>query len=219
MSNRFTVEDIVTRVMPGGFLLIIAYLLFGHNIQINIDRNLDIFITFLFFCSAFIIGELLQTFAHELEWVVNLFFKCRKPSVVFLYRNNPVLLSEHIRSDILKKLNISEQEYSVFDKDYSELTILWWKRNKTEDNLSQGCFWKLYSNVSNTNEIKLANRNYLFARVMMVEFLLISILFFLESNMVPGIISTGLFWVFLWRSRGIARGLVFKTVLLNLKGQ
>ena len=97
------------------------------------------------------------------------------------------------------------------------MSILWWKKKKTEDNLSQSIFWELYSQVSNTDEIKTVNRNYLFTRVMIVEFLLISILLFLNKNMYLGIISFVVSIIFLWRSRGIARGLVFKTVLLNLK--
>jgi hypothetical protein len=53
--------------------------------------------------------------------------------------------------------------------------------------------------------------------VMTIEFLLISILFFVEKNVYYGIISSIIFLIFLWRSRGLARGLVFKTILLNLK--
>lgn len=219
MSNKFAIEDIVTRVMPGGFLLAIIYFLFGNNVKINLDNNLDILITFLFFCTAFIVGELLQTIAHEIEWIINIFFKYRRPSKIFLYKNNPVLANEYQRNELLDSLNITKEHYEIFDKDYSKLSILWWKKNKAEDNLSQGYFWKLYSKVSDTNEVKLSNRNYLFARVMMVEFLLISILFFLNSNIVLGIISVSLLLMFLWRSRGIARGLVFQTVLLNLKGK
>ena len=88
---------------------------------------------------------------------------------------------------------------------------------KTEDNLSQSIFWKLYSQVSNIDEIKTVNRNYLFTRVMIVEFLLISILLFLNDNNFLGIISFFISIIFLWRSRGLARGLVLKTVILNLK--
>jgi hypothetical protein len=51
----------------------------------------------------------------------------------------------------------------------------------------------------------------------MIEFLLLSILFFLSKNLSFGTISIVIFLLFLWRGRGVARGLVFKTVLLNLK--
>ena len=69
-----------------------------------------------------------------------------------------------------------------------------------------------------SGEIKISNINYLFIRVITIEFLLISsILFFVEKDIYYGIISFVIFLIFLWRSRGLARGLVFKTILLNLK--
>jgi len=71
MSDKFSIEDLIMKVMPGGFLLAIFYFLFRGKIQFNFIENLDFFYTFLFFCSAYIIGELLQTIAHEIEWIID----------------------------------------------------------------------------------------------------------------------------------------------------
>jgi len=216
MQDKFTIEELMIRVMPGGFLLAVVFFIFSDSIQLNINDNLDFLYTFFFFCSAFIIGELLQTLAHEFEWIIDIFFKFRRPSKIFLYQNNPVVSSNYKRKELLKYLKLSKEDLKIFDKDYSDIPMFF-GRKKENDNLSQSIFWKLYSEVSNTNEIKISNRNYLFVRVIMIEFLLLSILFFLSKNLSFGTISIVIFLLFLWRGRGVARGLVFKTVLLNLK--
>ncbi len=216
MNDKFSIEELMIRVLPGGFLLAFVFFQFELGTKIVIDQNLDFLYTFLFFCSAFIVGELLQTVAHELEFVIDIFFKFRRPSQIFLYKNNPVLKSEHKRDDLLEHLSLTEEKLAPFKVDYSDLPIIF-KRKKKDDDLSQSIFWKLYSEVSTTEEIKICNRNYLFSRVMSVSFLITAIILFAEKNMTPAIISLLIFMMFLWRSRGVARGLVFKTVLLNLK--
>lgn len=180
--------------------------------------HLDFFYTFLFFCSAFIVGELLQTLAHEFEWIIDIFFKFRRPSEVFLYKNNPILKNDHKRNEMMKKL-LADEEIKIFEKEYSTLSILWWKINKKNNELSQSIFWKLYSKVSSLDEIKTVNKNYLFVRVMMIEFFIIGSMLILNKNFSFGVLSIIFCLVFLWRGRGVARGLVFKTVLLNLKEQ
>lgn len=217
MTEKFSIEDLIIKVMPGGFLLAIVYFLFGNKIQLTFVDNLDFFYTFLFFCSAFIVGELLQTIAHEIEWIIDIFFKFRRPSEVFLYKNNPILKNNHQRDEIMQQLALKDDKAKNFDKDYSKLSILWWKKDKESNELSQSVFWKLYSRVSDIEEIKTANRNYLFVRVITIEFLLIATLLLSDKNYFWAITSTLFCLIFLWRSRGIARGLVFKTVLLNLK--
>ncbi|MBU1782963.1 hypothetical protein KKA77_00025 [Patescibacteria group bacterium] len=216
MTDKFTIEDLMIRIMPGGFLLAIIFFVFHDKIQINFIDSLDFFYTFMFFCSAFIVGEFLQTIAHETEWFIDIFFKFRRPSEIFLYKNNPVLKSAHKRKEAIEKLNLSDEELKIFDKEYSELSVLWWKKEKKNDEISQSLFWRLYSQVSGSEEIKISNSNYLFTRVIMLEFLLISILLY-NKNFTLSILSMIILLVFLWRSRGVARGLVFKTVLLNLK--
>ena len=203
--------------MPGGFLLAIFYFLFGDKIQFNFIENLDFFYTFLFFCSAYIFGEILQTIAHEIEWIIDIFFKLRRPSEIFLYKNNPIIKNEYKRNELIKELKLEEIESKFFDQKYSALSFWWWKKNKKSDEVSQSIFWKLYSRVSQVDEIKIANRNYLFVRVIMLEFLIIGILLIIDKNFYWSILSFIFCIIFLWRSRGVARGLVFKTVLLNLK--
>lgn len=202
--------------MPGGFLLTIVFFVFADNIQLNTGGDLDFLYTFFFFCSAFIIGELLQTLVREFEWIIDIFFKFRRPSKVFLYKNNPVINSTYKRKELLRYLNLSKNNLGIFNQDYSDISRIF-GRKKENDDLSQSIFWKLYSDVSNTDEIRISNRNYLFIRVIMIEFLLLSILFLLNNNVNFSVISITIFLLFLWRSRGVARGLVFKTVLLNLK--
>ena len=195
----------------------VAYLIFGSNWAMEFDAKLDFLYTFVFFCSAFIVGELLQTLAHGFEWIIDLFFRSRRPSQVFLYKNNPVLKNEFERQNIFDKLNLTSDDRECFDKQYSELPILPWKRNNEDDTLSQRMFWKCYIQVSDVGEVITSNRNYLFVRVMMVVFFIVSILLFIDRNIIFGAISIGITLLFLWRSRGLARGLVFKTVLLSMK--
>jgi hypothetical protein len=216
MNDKFSIEELMIRVLPGGFLLAFVFFQFGYSSQINLYENLDFLYTFLFFCSSFIVGELLQTIAHELEWVTDIFFKFRRPSEVFLYKNNPVLKSKYKRNELLEHLNLPEQELATFKKEYSSISIIF-KRGKEDNDLSQSIFWKLYSEVSTTEEIKICNRNYLFIRVMSITFLIITIALFVKNDLRSSIFSLVIFFLFLWRSRGVARGLVFKTVLLNLK--
>lgn len=217
MVDKFNIDELLIRVMPAGFLLAIAFLFYGDRITIELETSLDFLYTFLFFSTAFILGELLQTLAHLFEWAIDLFFRLRRPSQVFLYKNNPVLRNEQRRSDIFAKLKVSSAERQIFDTDYSRLAIAWWNHEKVHDHLSQRLFWQLYTQVSDSSEMKVSNRNYLFVRVNMVEFLLMTGIFFTDGQIIWGLASGLVALVFLWRARGVARGLVFKCVLLNLR--
>lgn len=124
MNDKFSIEELMIRILPGGFLLAFIFFQFGYSIQIILDQNLDFFYTFLFFCSSFIVGELLQTIAHELEFVIDIFFKFRRPSQIFLYKNNPVLKNEHKRKELLKHLHLPKQKSDPFEIDYSNLPII-----------------------------------------------------------------------------------------------
>ena len=99
MHNKFTPEELIIRVIPGGFLLAVIFFAFGDDTILNLNNNLGFLYTFLFFCSAFIIGELLQTLAHEMEWMTDIFFKFRRPSKIFLYKNNPVIKNKYQREN------------------------------------------------------------------------------------------------------------------------
>lgn len=216
--DKFSLDELMIRVMPGGFLLTAIFFVFDSQVQVNLSDNLDFLYTFIFFCLAFILGELLQTIAHEIEWIIDVFFKFRRPSEVFLYKNNPILNNEHKRNELLSFLNLTKEELGKFQKDYSNLPALPWQKTKADDSLSQSIFWRIYFQVNSSEEIRSSNRNYLFNRVIMTTFLMLNtLLIFSAVNFYLIVISLLVFFVFLWRSRGLARGLVFKTVLMNLR--
>lgn len=217
MTEKFTIEDLFIKIIPGGVLVGILYFVYGHQLNIEPTKGLDFFYTFLFFTFSFLSGEIIQTIAHELEFLVHLFFKCNKPSQVFLYQGNPVLKNEHIRLEIIKHLAIEDEVLINYNKPYKELR--WFKKDKNSKNRCQSYFWKIYTNVSNEVEIKVFNRNYLLTRGITIGCLMSIIIFSIEQNIPFIIVSSVLFLMFLWRTRGMARTLVFKTILLNLKKQ
>ena len=215
MTEKFSLEDLFIKIIPGGVLMGILYLMYGNQIDIELVKGLDFFYTFLFFTFSFLAGELIQIIARELEWIIYLFFKFYKPSEIFIYKNNPVLKNKHIRDKLITHLSLDTNDQTYFSKEYKDLPLFWWKREKQDK--SQSLFWKLYTKVSSDNEMKIFNRNFLFVRAITFVFLFISILFYIEENIKFSLISASLFILFLWRARGMARTLVFKTVLLNLK--
>ena len=160
MTEKFTLEDLLIKIIPGGVLIGVLFFLFSNQIDLKIEKGLDFFYTFLFFIFSFLAGEVIQTIAHELEWIIFSFFKFYKPSEVFLYKDNPVLKNEHIRQRLFKHLNLDSAVQNNFEKTYRELPLWWWKREKQDE--SQGIFWKLYSEVSAEAEIKIFNRSFLF---------------------------------------------------------
>jgi len=217
MTEKFSLEDLFMKIIPGGILIGILFFLYGDSTDINLVKGLDFFYTFLFFTFSFLTGEVLQTIAHELEWIIYSFFKFYKPSEIFLYKNNPVVKSERIRQEIVIFLTLPPHDIELFNTEYKELPIVWWKRRKQDE--SQSSFWKLYTNVSGDNEIKIFNRSFLFVRAIVTLLIIVSVLFYFEDKMMFMSISIALFFLFLWRARGMARTLVFKTVMLNLKTQ
>lgn len=219
MNDKFSLDELAIRVMPGGAFLAFLYFYWGTGYHLNLSEHLDVLLTFLFFCVAFIVGEVLQTLAHECEWMIDLFFKCRRPSRVFLYKNNPVVRNELRREEIIASQPLTDEQRQSFETEYSELSVFSRDKEREQSNLSQAIFWKLYSQVINSEEIRVVNRNYLFVRVMMIEFMVIAFFFFVENQIVLGGIGAFLFLVFLWRARGLARGLVFKTLVLNQRGK
>ncbi len=215
MEEKFTMEDLFIKIIPGGVFIGVLYFLFGNQVDLKIQSGLDFFYTFLFFTFSYLAGEVIQTIAHELEWIVFSFFKFYKPSEIFMYRNNPVLKNEYIRQQLFNYLKMDSDDISSYDKSYKELPLWWWRREKQYK--SQSIFWKLYSEISADSEIKIFNRNFLFIRATTFTALGLSILFLVKDYREFAAISILLFFMFLWRARGMARTLVFKTVLLNLK--
>ena len=215
MTEKFTIEDLFIKIIPGGVLVGILYFVYGHQLNLEPTKGLDFFYTFLFFTFSFLSGEIIQTIAHELEFLVHLFFKCNKPSQIFLYKENPVLNNENIRLEIIRHLSIDDEILTNYNKSYKELR--WFKKDKKSKNRCQGYFWRIYTNVSTEVEIKVFNRNYLLTRGITIVCLMSTVIFCIEQNIPLIIGSIVLFLMFLWRTRGMARTLVFKTVLLNLK--
>ncbi len=217
MLDKFSIDELMIKVMPWGFFLWILMFLFWDAISFQLDEKLDFFYTFVFFCVAFITWEILQTIAHEIESIVDVFFKFLRPSEIFLYKWNPII-SDKRRWLIIEKLNIPQNELQEIDKSYKDIPFLR-KRKQFQSwvNLSQHYFWELYSQVRGNDEIKIVNRNYLFVRVMMTSFFLLSLIAALVSHSVLSMLFWLLSLIFLWRSRWCARSLVFSTILCSFK--
>jgi hypothetical protein len=214
MKDKFTIEDFLIKIIPGGILLVILWFLYGSEISTKLPEKLDIFITTIFFVFAFLTGEIIQTIAHEFERLIDVFYKLYRPSEIFLYKNNPILKNEKIREDIIEYLSLPTNEKELFELEYKRLPIIK-KRQKQE--ISQSYFWKLYSKVGDEPIINVFNRNYLYVRAIVFLFLILSILFIINNFIQLFFVCFFLFLIFLWRARGMARTLVFKTVILNLK--
>ncbi len=216
MLDKFSIDELMIKVMPWGFFLWILIFLFWDTISFQLDEKLDFFYTFVFFCVAFITWEVLQTIAHEIEGIVDVFFKFQRPSEIFLYKGNPII-SEKRRDQITEKLNIPQDELELINKPYKSISFLR-KRKEFQSwiSLSQHYFWELYSKVRLSDEIKTVNRNYLFVRVMMTSFFILSLITVFTCHIILSILFWLLFFIFLWRSRGCAKSLVFNTVLLSL---
>lgn len=214
ITGKITWEDLLIRVLPGGFL--VAIIFFISNFQLKLNNKFDFLYSFLFFCVAFIAGEVLQTISHILEFIVNVFFKGYKPSEVFLYKNNPILPNENIRQRLLVSLNLSDEDKNVFEKEYKQRSFICKKKDKAKE-ISQGYFWKIYTAVEDNEIIKKSNINYLFLRVIMIDFLIVSVYLMLSGFGRYGLLAFMIFLILLWRARGLARGLVLKTALIYLK--
>ena len=216
MKDKFTIEDFLIKIIPGGILLGVLYFLYGTELNIKIPKELDIFVTTIFFVFAFLTGEIIQTIAHEFEWLIDIFYKFYRPSKIFLYKKNPVIKNEKIRENIIEYLSLPESEKIMFDLEYNKLPIF---RKRQKQEISQSYFWKLYSKVSSEPIINVFNRNYLYTRAIVFLFLILSVLFLINNYINLFFLCLVLFLIFLWRARGMARTLVFKTIILNLKGK
>jgi len=213
MENNFTLEDIMLKVLPWWFFLAICFCMSSVSTQITLNESLDFLYTFLFFCSAFICWELLQTISHIklFELFTKAFFKFRLPSQIFLYKNNPII-SEWIRNDLLKKIKLKKDEIRLFNKEYKDVCLCPCS-SKIENSSSQEIFRKLYSKVENEDKIRTSNRNYLFLRVLFLEFLFIALLFFFYRNMWEiWVLDLMIAWIILWRLRGVAKWLISKCI-------
>jgi len=214
MSDKFTIEDLFIKIIPGGVIIGVTFFLFGSLIKFELIEGFDFFYTFLFIVFSYLMGEVIQTIAHELEWVINLFFKFYRPSEIFLYKNNPIVNNEVIRMKLLNFLSISPQSQLKYDKEYKELPLF---RGREKQNEAQSYFWHLYTKVEDNPNIKTFNRNYLLVRAITICSIFLTLLLFIEGEEAMMIGAIIIFFLFLWRARGMAKTLVFKTVLISLR--
>lgn len=213
LNEQFTIDHLLTRVLPGGFVIGLVFFVSGTQLPQN--QNFDFLYSFMFFCTAFIVGEILQTLSHETEFLVDVFFKGYRPSEIFLFQNNPIINNDGIRKKLIKKLDIPRQHRDVFERSYSDIPVIMEKKAK-ERQISQEIFWNMYSKVETDENVKRTNINYLFTRIMATTFLLACAYLLFCNLLIYGLISFVIFAIFVWRARGLARGLVFKSALKYL---
>jgi hypothetical protein len=214
-SGKMTAEDLMIRVLPGGFFLSVLFFVFSLNNRIaDSAGKFDFLYSFLFFCLAFMVGEILQIVAHLLEFLVDVFYKGYRPSEIFLYQNNPVI-GNKIISDLIDKLSLSKGDRRCLKKDYGDLPFIC-SKNHEGRRAVQKLFWEIFSVAEEFPAMQRSNVNYLFVRVVAVEFLLLAIILSVVSGLLS-LVSFLVFFCFLWRARGVAKGLVFKAVNIYLK--
>ena len=217
MKDGFSLDEYLIKIMPGGCLLYVLWLFFWDIIHIELDWNYDVLSSFIFLCISYIVWEVLQTIAHYFEFIINFRFKFRKPSEIFLYKNNPVIKKENKRKELISLLNLGKEENKIFESEYSQLPYLkFWKINKENNALSQSYFRTIYCWVKNNPEIKCSNRNYLFVRAILLVFIILTILLIYHGYNTFSRISFALTIILFFRARGMARQLIFNSVLSYL---
>ena len=63
MIKNFTIDDLMIRVMPGGFFLTVILFIFGGNIELALIDSLDFLYTFLFFLFCFYNWRIVTNFS------------------------------------------------------------------------------------------------------------------------------------------------------------
>lgn len=216
MIKNFSLNDLFIRILPGGALLGVLILVYHSELEVYILPKLESLYIFIFFTFSYLLGEILQTIAHSLDKLSMIFFKFYLPSEIFLYKNNPVL-KDHV--DISKLIEIldldSDDQEIIKNVDYKEMCFFS-KRKKfiVPNKISQRCFWKLYTKIS--NEVDDFNRGYLLIRALFFPVFFISVVFLINKLYFLFFIFFVVSLIFIWRLRGTARMLVFKTVNKNL---
>ena len=218
MIDKFTLEDLLIKIMPGGILVCVLCFLYLPHVLSSIPPNLDFLCTFIFITYAYLAGELIQTVAHLVERsMIYVFFKFYQPSEIFLYQDNPVVEDERLREEILAHLTVNEKDKNEFNRAYKDLP--YYSPRKHTNSQCQCAFRQLYSKVRENPEIKMFNRGYLMIRGMTFLFYVLTILFFINCYKIYGYLSISIFLILLLRSRGMARTLVYNVVTFNLKGK
>jgi len=212
--DKFSIDEYMVKIMPWWALILILCLFFWSNAPIQFWWEYDVLYAFVFICLSYIAWEILQTVSHLLDFVINVWFKFRKPTEVFLYKENPVLKNEHKRKEILEALKVGEEIEEILNIEYKDLNWLkFWKISKKNNAILQSFFWTIYTSVKNNPEIKQWHINYLFLRAIILDCLVLSILSFYYGYPALAWISLIVLIILFWRARWLARWSVFNAVL------
>lgn len=216
MVEKFSLNDLFMRIMPGGTCLGAIVLICHYNFNIQLIKELEFIYVFMFFTFSYVIGEILQTISHEIEHFTMIFFKFYLPSEIFLYKNNPILKENIKLQKIIDLVDLTDQEKEIIKEiDYKKLPLFSERNNFTEaKNINQRCFLQLYHDVH--DKVTDFNRGYLFARCMTCMFLFVSVILLFCKCYEFGVIIFAVFLLFMWRLRGMARTLVFKVIQNSL---
>jgi len=213
MVEKFSLDDLFMRIMPGGIFLGTIILIYYSSGDVKYVKELNFLYVFMFFTISYVVGELLQTIAHKLDHCLMVFYKFYMPSEIFLYKNNPVIKDDIKLEELIKVCDLTEEEKEIINNiDYEAL--FWFKSRisiQTAQKISRRCFWKMYHNVDES--VQVFNRGYLFVRCLTCMFLMIFLILLFYKQYEFCLFSFIMFSILLYRLRGMSRMLVFKVVL------
>lgn len=216
MVEKFSLNDLFMRIMPGGTCLGTIVLICHYNFNIQLIKELEFIYVFMFFTFSYVIGEILQTISHEIEHFTMIFFKFYLPSEIFLYKNNPILKENIKLQKVIELVDLTDQEKEIIEGiDYKKLSLFSKRNNFMEaKNINQRCFLQMYHDVR--DKVTDFNRGYLFVRCMTCMFLFVSVILLFCNYYEYSMIIFAVFLLFMWRLRGMARTLVFKVIQNSL---
>ena len=220
MSDKFSIDEYMVKIMPWWALILILCLFFWEDVPVEFWWEYDVLYAFVFVCLSYIAWEIIQTLSHLLDFVINVWFKFRKPTEIFLYKKNPVIKNEHKRKELLSALKIEKEIEEILDVEYASLNWLKFRKiSKKNNDVLQSYYWTIYTSVKNNPEIKQWHTNYLFIRATMFDCLVLSILSFSYWYHELGWTSLIIRLILFWRIRWLARWLVFNAVLSYMNEQ
>lgn len=226
MFEKISYNNALIIFIPGWFILsvfiIIFYLKFPNS-NLNLP-DYDLLLSFMFFALSLTIWEILQTFARWLDKIINIFFKWYRPSEIFLLKDNPII-NEFNRLKFLKLIKL-KKVHTIKLINYKKIKIISWVTVKNDNfsKLSQWIFWEYYWKLDWNQKIINTNARYLFTRVMFVVFwflwflfLFIDIKWFSKEINILWSISFFISFLFIYRARWNAKGLINDLVILTIK--
>lgn len=209
MLPKISFQTFLINILPGGFFvsMLILYVNYYCSSCFDLLPDYEFLPAFIFIFTSFTAGEVLQTVAHLpfIEGLIDIFFKGKRPSEIFLLPNNPVI-DERKRQKIICDLEIQKKDRDQL-KSYKSVSFFEGKKGDCFL-VCQNAFWEMYAQVCNNEKIQIANAKYLFCRVMFLMFLVLSFIFLAIKIISVSIFFGVLTLLFLYRARGCARGLV-----------